>query len=424
MKLIVTISIFLVSSFVVPAQNLTGVWRGTFEQNSLDPIFGKYSKDTYKYEVQINQPEKGSIDGVTYSYLTTKFYGKAKLRGMFDKKNKTITIKETILVEVKATGKTDPCLMTCYLDYSKNGKLETLIGTYTSINLNKKSDCGNGTVFLERVPESDFEEEDFLKKNKTDITKKELGKNSIAGEGFPRKMSPNNANNPKKPDNAVTAKAKPVVKLPVEPAKPTVKVNKPLVKKENKPALNSTVKKKNTLPVKPGIKENIAKNDKHQPHEDCKDVPPPIKNTEIKTIEKPIVQPKKIPEPNDDVLVGRVNKLAGKFFVESKEITVEFYDNGEVDNDTISVYKDNQMVINRARLSTNPIRLTLKFDEVNTYYELITVAENLGDIPPNTALMMINYGKKRQEVFLTSDDRKNAKVIIEYRSNEITGTKH
>lgn len=110
--------------------------------------------------------------------------------------------------------------------------------------------------------------------------------------------------------------------------------------------------------------------------------------------------------------------------VESKEITVEFYDNGEVDNDTISVYKDNQLVISHARLSTNPIRLTLKFDEVNTYYEIITVAENLGDIPPNTALMMINYGKKRQEVFLTSDDRKNAKVIIEYRGNETAATKH
>lgn len=116
MKLMVTFSIFIVLAFAAPAQNLTGVWRGTFEQNSLDPVFGKYSKETYKYEVQISQPEKGSIEGVTYSYLTTKFYGKAKLRGMFDKRNKTITIKETVLVEMKASGKTDPCLMTCYLD--------------------------------------------------------------------------------------------------------------------------------------------------------------------------------------------------------------------------------------------------------------------------------------------------------------------
>ena len=59
--------------------------------------------------------------------------------------------------------------------------------------------------------------------------------------------------------------------------------------------------------------------------------------------------------------------------------------------------------------------LNLKFDSANTFYELITVAENLGDIPPNTALMVINYGRKRQEVFLTSDEKRNAKVIIQYK---------
>ena len=63
--------------------------------------------------------------------------------------------------------------------------------------------------------------------------------------------------------------------------------------------------------------------------------------------------------------------------------------------------------------------MQLKFDEVNTFYELITVAENLGDIPPNTALMVINYGRKRKEVFLTSDEQKNAKVIIEFRGAEL-----
>ena len=39
-------------------------------------------------------------------------------------------------------------------------------------------------------------------------------------------------------------------------------------------------------------------------------------------------------------------------YVDTKEITIEFYDNGEIDNDTISVYKDNQLVINHGRLST------------------------------------------------------------------------
>jgi len=44
------------------------------------------------------------------------------------------------------------------------------------------------------------------------------------------------------------------------------------------------------------------------------------------------------------------------------------------------------------------------------------VAENLGDIPPNTALMVVTAGgKRRQEIFLASNEQKNAKVIIEYK---------
>ena len=42
------------------------------------------------------------------------------------------------------------------------------------------------------------------------------------------------------------------------------------------------------------------------------------------------------------------------------------------------------------------------------------LAENLGEIPPNTALMVITAGKERYEVFLSSDEQRNAKVIINY----------
>jgi hypothetical protein len=45
--------------------------------------------------------------------------------------------------------------------------------------------------------------------------------------------------------------------------------------------------------------------------------------------------------------------------------------------------------------------------------EFVMVAENLGIIPPNTALMIITVGKQRHEVTLTSTEQKNAMVIIE-----------
>ncbi len=388
MRLILTIYILLGSVFFLNAQNLKGIWRGSFEQRTLDPVFGKFSKEAYRYEVQLNQLKNNGIEGVTYSYLSTIFYGKASLKGILDKKNKTVTIKETIMLDMQSAGKSDGCLMTCYLDYSKNGKIETLIGTYTSINIKTKADCGYGTVYLEKVTESDFELEDFLKKDEKKSTSQNLT--------FPRKMSPNNANNNPK--------------------------LKEIVQEKKEQDAQSQSKKTNQLPkpftpkvLKPEAQDFVIKNENRDQEIKTPKIEEPKINVQ-KNIEHPEI--KIIPEPFVDVLKERENKLATKIYVDSKDVYIEFYDNGEIDNDSISVFLDNKLIIDNQRLSTRPIKLNLHFDEGNSFYEIITVAENLGDIPPNTALMVINYGRKRQEVFLTSDDKKNAKVIIEYKGHK------
>jgi hypothetical protein len=45
--------------------------------------------------------------------------------------------------------------------------------------------------------------------------------------------------------------------------------------------------------------------------------------------------------------------------------------------------------------------------------ELVMVAENLGSIPPNTSLMIINTKNNRYELFITSTEQKNAKIVID-----------
>jgi len=42
------------------------------------------------------------------------------------------------------------------------------------------------------------------------------------------------------------------------------------------------------------------------------------------------------------------------------------------------------------------------------------VAENEGDIPPNTSLMIVKAGKKEYEVRIVSTEQKNAVVIFKY----------
>jgi hypothetical protein len=314
--------------------------------------------------------------------------------------------------------------MTCYLDYRKDGKLETLIGTYTSVNMNTKKDCGDGIVYLEKVEESDFEREDFLalttKENKLNTPRKlPSGKNFEADRIAEAKKNDATKKKPPIAKKAIVQNAKPIAP---KVSNSTPLANSNITSKSNSIAKNKISTNKqlikannNTSSIKQKI--NKPKNQNIITKKDNLDsvavtiIPEPKKEPKVEQSSAKIILPASI-----DVLTDRENKLANKVYVDAKEIIIEFYDNGEVDNDTISVYKDNQLVINRGRLSTKPIVLTLKFDDVNTFYELITVAENLGDIPPNTALMVINYGRKREEIFLTSDEKRNAKVIIEYKA--------
>jgi hypothetical protein len=43
------------------------------------------------------------------------------------------------------------------------------------------------------------------------------------------------------------------------------------------------------------------------------------------------------------------------------------------------------------------------------------VANNLGSIPPNTSLMIVTANNKRYEVFISSSEQKNAKIVIELK---------
>src|SRR5215470_11208800 len=120
--------VLVFTSYHLSAQDLTGIWRGYFYAS-----FGPY-KEYYKYEVQVDQLKNFSLQGVTYSYRTTVFYGKATFEGVWFPKTGSLTIKELKLVELKIAGNGEACAMTCYLDYSKDGKTEMLQGTFTSIN--------------------------------------------------------------------------------------------------------------------------------------------------------------------------------------------------------------------------------------------------------------------------------------------------
>jgi hypothetical protein len=116
-----------------------------------------------------------------------------------------------------------------------------------------------------------------------------------------------------------------------------------------------------------------------------------------------------------------LSRVAESDFDHIKEIKVDtgiiklaFYDNAQIDGDIISVLLNNKPLASNQKLTSRPILMEIKVDLENPEQEITMVAENLGDIPPNTALLIITAGKKRYQLYLTSTEKKNAQVRFIY----------
>ncbi len=114
--------------------------------------------------------------------------------------------------------------------------------------------------------------------------------------------------------------------------------------------------------------------------------------------------------PREKVLVKTIE-------VDSPQDHIRLYDNAEVDGDTITVFINDKLVLYRQGLSEKPLDLVFNAFP-NTEYELVMYADNLGSIPPNTALMVITAGNNKYEVFLSSSEQKSATVKFRYNKNK------
>ncbi len=119
--------------------------------------------------------------------------------------------------------------------------------------------------------------------------------------------------------------------------------------------------------------------------------------------------------PPPAAITRRENEVYKRIELPPGEIRISLYDNGEIDGDTVTVYHNNRLVISKARLSAQPLSMKITVDASQPHHELIMVANNLGSIPPNTSLMVVTAGDKRYEVFISSNEQKNAKVIFDLK---------
>ena len=363
------------------AQNLTGVWQGHFQSGDGGRSSFYNVLDRYKFEVQIAQHDK-KLNAVTYSYLSSVFYGKAAAGGTVNAKTGKVLLQEGQLLEVRNAGG-GVCIMTCFLQYTKSGDEEFLEGRYVSMNVSDSSNCGHGTVFLRKVATSDFYEEPFLVERE-----KELKKAPPTTLPNPPAHHPDSTRLAAAPHRSVT--------------KPTVKPHHP------DSSATANTHRPATHPV-------------HHPPAATPAAPPPLARATIP--ERSALRPAldssaslnhKFPTITPRVLLDRSNQLVRSLTVNTREVVLNIYDDGIIDNDTVSVYLDNKMVINHAMLTDRPLVLTLHLDEDNDYHELVMVADNEGTIPPNTSLMIVRVGDKEYKVNISTSMQKNATITFKY----------
>ena len=354
-----TLLLFLCLFFTqLSAQNLTGRWQGSFIAN------GDVLINNFTYELVIKENESHEITAQTITKKGDQFYASAFAKGNHSLRTQLVQIEETSFDQIKIADQLKACLMSNFLTYKKIDGHEILEGSYMSSVVDGKQNCGSGKVFLEKVPSLFSVKNNKGEKKKTDTQKTKL-------------VTTQNTQPKTKPSKTFLAKSCSTI--------------------VNKNASNLTTKL-------------IASNSTTETAAD--DVIIENESIASNTIAQNTIRNQPINLPW--VLVGRENKLVKKIVTNSKNITIDLFDNGTIDNDTVIVFDNKKLLVNKKRLSYKSIHLEFDFTENMREHEVIIVAHNMGIVPPNTALLLYKDGKKRQEYFITSTNKINAKILIIY----------
>lgn len=360
-KIVAAVLIMLLINNTSIAQKINGQWRGYFNSKG-DIVLSGGDNTEYVLEIEINGSD---ITGYSYTYFQDrKYYVICSLAGTYYKSTKSLKVTET----AKVKGSTPPgwsdCLQTHILTYEKNGDSEEMKGSWRSAP-GQLGDCGTGTTTLTRRT---------LSKNLASFNKPKT--NTPFTGPLSNTKIPNLSDNNKK----VTAPPPPVTK-----SKPSTKPNKPV-----------------TPPV---VKR------------DANIKPAPLINTSPEKIITDIKkQPEIVPVITDANFEKRSSEILKTIEITGENFKVDLYDNGAVDGDSISLFYNGKLILSHKMLSEKPISLTLDATTAHAVNELTMYADNLGAIPPNTALMVVTDGDSRYEVRISSDLKKSGTIRFVHKA--------
>jgi hypothetical protein len=343
----------------VSAQNFTGQWKGKFVDKSTS--FSGWGGDTCEYVIDLTQDGE-KVSGFSYTYFSdggTRYYTICALEGFVDEKKGYVEVKEVQRTKTNVPSRIRNCFQVHKLLYKKDADSENLNGNWIPAP-GQEGDCGRGVTFLSRRT---------LKQGIPAFARAAPKKKTV----LPSRGKPGGSR-PKISGNIAKSTPPKTTHTPVK--KPVTKKTEP-----------------SKAPAQGSLKHNdaVAKEQLIEPRE--------TQGTEPVTSSLPGF------EKRNATVLRTIE-------VSQRKVQVDLYDNGEIDGDSISLIFNNKVILSHQRLSDKPISLKIDVDddEDDATNQLIMYAENLGTIPPNTALMIVTDGNKRYEVRITSDLQKSGAI--------------
>jgi hypothetical protein len=337
---------------------ITGVWKG------------KVGSGMKPAKLELKLVQRGdSLFGTSYYYESAANYRRYAVKGYFNQQtNEVIWWDDELLeektprVRVLSPGEI-PLLMEADFNCPGGGVM-MLDGKAVSKEENKNK----GEVHLDKVEQPIFDDEwNWVIENYTVGTNDPEIIDSIAH------LNKTGAKEPVVVTTPPVVTAPPVAAVPTEKEKP--------------------VPVKDEVPVQKDTLQFITKTD--APVIPKKEAPPVV------TAKPPVIVEK---------FTERKKILTTELPLEGDTIEIHFYDNAEIDGDSISLFMNNQLVFEHVRLSDKPHIVKFAVKELNENNELVMVAENLGSIPPNTSYMIAYINNQRYTANLASTENSSAMI--------------
>ena len=96
---------------------------------------------------------------------------------------------------------------------------------------------------------------------------------------------------------------------------------------------------------------------------------------------------------------------------------VRVYDHNKVDNDTISLYFNDKLILHKHRLTKEHKVINLTIDPQIQHNKLVLHAHNIGNIPPNTAAIIIKTTQETKKIILNSTMKQSDVIYFDKNGN-------